>query len=330
MGIIACEASQLDLESYLRLDARTAPHRAWFFLSGTMESSMGWYPQLRRAWEIGQKDKRAFSLPSYSNHYLYPGGELDPEILRLKADSPDDFFMERIEGVPCPPRGLVFPEFRADVHVSLDAVYVPGEPVSIWYDPGYDHAAALEAVQHIGGQTRVFAEIYERGLTIDAVIDLAVAKPWWRDVRHGVIDVSGTYHAGQQPPVGEVWLNRTGLYMHGQKVPINEGSHRLASFLKVDPTTNKPRIIFSPTCTGVLSEFGIGVNPIDKQMHVYKWDTDREGNTIGKTPHDRWNDGIKTVVYGLVDRFGYVNTVASRQKVEIQFFGRRPRRGVKV
>ena len=322
MGIIGCEASQLDLDSYLRLVARTAPHRAWMFLTGTMESSMGWYPQLRRAWETGQDDKRSFSLPSYSNHYLYPGGRDDPEILKMKEETPDDFFMERIEGIPCPPRGLVLPEFDPSIHVSLECEYVPGQPVSIWYDPGYDHAAALEAVQYVDGQVRVFTEIYERGMTIDDVIDVAVAKPWWTDVRHGVIDVAGTYHGGQQTPVAEVWLNRTGIYMHGNKVGINEGTARLKSFLKVNPSTHKPGILFSPTCSGVLSELGAGVSPIDKQMHVYRWDTDREGNAVGKVPNDRWNDGIKAVIYGLVDRFGHVNVSADSQAFEIQFFGR--------
>ena len=322
MGILGCEASQIDLESYLRLVARTAPHRAWLFLTGTMESSMGWYPQLRRAWAVGQADKAAFSLPSYSNHYLYPGGANDPEILRMKAETPDDFFMERVEGIPCPPTGLVLGEFEFDKHVSLDCAYVPNLPVSIWYDPGYDHAAALEAAQYVDGQIRVFDEIYERGKTVDEIIDVVTTKQWWPDVKHGVIDVSGTYHGGQQTPIAEVWLNRTGLYMHGNKVPINDGTARLKSFLKINPINHKPGIVFSPTCLGVLSELGSGVNPIDKQMHVYKWDTDREGNTVGKVPHDRWNDAIKAVIYGLVDRFGYVSTVAGGQPFEMQFFGR--------
>ena len=330
MGIIGCEASQLELDAYLRLVGRTAPHRAWLFMTGTMESSLGWYPQLRQTWATGQKDKQSFSLPSYSNHYLYPGGREDPEILKQKAETPDDFFMERIEGIPCPPRGLVLPEFQSDLHVSQDCVYVPGEPVSVWYDPGYDHAAALEAVQHIGGQVRVFAEIYEQGLTVDQVIDRAIVQPWWTDVRHGVIDVAGTYHGGQQTPVSEVWLAKTGLFMASQKVGINDGTARFKSFLKLDAATHQPRIVFSPECKGIISELGGCVNPIDHQMHVYRWDTDNSGNTVGKVPRDRWNDAVKAIVYGLVDRFGYVNRTADQSVVEIQFFGRPSRQTVGV
>ena len=80
-------------------------------LTGTMEGSLGWYPQLRQAWAHGVGDEIAFSLPSYTNTHLYPGGKDDPEIQRLKEMSSDDFYMERIEGIPMPPRGLYSPNF---------------------------------------------------------------------------------------------------------------------------------------------------------------------------------------------------------------------------
>ena len=109
-GILGCEASQLDLETFFRLRGRCAPKRGWMFLSGTFEGSLGWYPQMFTAWASGaEKDARAYSLPSYTNIHLYPGGAQDPEILRLRDASSDDFFMERIEGKPSPPKGLVFP-----------------------------------------------------------------------------------------------------------------------------------------------------------------------------------------------------------------------------
>ena len=112
-GIVGCEASQLDLETFFRLRGRCAPKKGWLFLGGTFESSLGWYPQTYTAWESGVNDEQSFSLPSYSNFHLYPGGREDPEIKRLEAFSSDDFFMERIEGKPVPPRGLVFHEFRS-------------------------------------------------------------------------------------------------------------------------------------------------------------------------------------------------------------------------
>ena len=210
-GIIGCEASQLDLETFHRLRGRCAPKRGWMFLGGTFEGSLGWYPQMYQAWQHSSvDDEQSFSLPSYSNDYLYPGGREDPEILALERASSDDFFMERIEGIPSPPRGLVFTEIRADIHIQ-DVNYEPGIPVHIWIDPGYSEAYACEIVQVVNDQVRVIDEIYERDLITDDIIEIAQTKPWWKDVRFGVIDVAGFHHQAMAAQA-EVWKDKTGIY----------------------------------------------------------------------------------------------------------------------
>jgi hypothetical protein len=302
-GIIGCEASQLDLETFYRLRARCAPKKAWMFLGGTFEGSLGWYPQLFLAWQHGSDVEKAYSLPSFSNHHLYPGGENDPEIERLQKDSSDDFFKERIMGIPSPPRGLVFHEFRADYHVR-EIEYVPDEPVHLWIDPGYAGGYAVEVVQILDEQICVVDEIYEKSLITEEIVDLAMDKPWWRDVKFGVIDVAGYQHQAMSAPA-EVWLDKAGLYMASQKVKINDGTERLKSMLKVDPKHHRPKLIINPKCKGVLSEFGAAPNPFDGQTRVYKWKTDRDGNIVGNQPEDKYNHGIKALIYGLIDRFGY-------------------------
>ena len=314
-GIIGCEASQLDLETFYRLRGRCAPKGAWLFLGGTFESSLGWYPQTFSAWESGVGEEQSFSLPSYSNFHLYPGGRDDPEIKRLEAFASDDFFMERIEGRPVPPRGLVFNEFRSSIH-SGEIDYVPGEPVHLWMDPGYAGGYAVEAVQIIDDTVRVFDEIYEIGLVTEEMASIAMAKPWWQDVQYGVIDIAGRQHQAMPAPA-EVWLSETGLYLASEKVPINDGTERLKSFLKVDPITGYPRIVIDSSCKGVLSEFGAVANPFDNQTRAYRWKQDREGNIVGNTPEDKYNHGIKALIYGLVHHFGFSYN-AERQKIRIK------------
>ena len=315
-GIIGCEASQLDMETFFRLRGRCAPKRGWMFLAGTFEGSLGWYPQMFTAWASGaDKDARAYSLPSYTNKYLYPGGATDPEILRLKEVSSDDFFMERIEGKPSPPKGLVFPEFRPDAHIS-EVKYEPGESVHIWMDPGYAGAYAVEVVQIIDEQIRVIDEIYEQGLVTDEIIDIARSREWWPDVKFGVIDIAGTQHQAMAAPT-EAWLAQTGLYLSSQKIKINEGTERLKGWLKIDPKTHAPRIVFSPKCRGILSEFGSAPNPFDGQTKAYRWKTDREGNIVGDVPEDKNNHGVKAAIYGLIDRFGY-GYVAERGRIRVK------------
>jgi hypothetical protein len=315
-GILGCEASQLDMASFYRLRGRAAPKRGWMFLSGTFEGSLGWYPQLFSSWQLGSEDEKSFSLPSYSNPHLYPGGEKDPEILKLKAQASDEFFMERIQGIPCPPAGLVFGEFRADVHVDDRVEWVPGEPVYIWMDPGYAGAYAVLAVQEINGQMCVFDEVYEQGLTTDSIIDIVTNRPWWQDVHSGTIDIAGYQHQAMSAPA-ELWMSRTGIYLDAQKIRINEGTERLKGFLKPDPITHTSRIVFAPGCLGVLSEFGAVPSPFDGQTRAYRWKMDRDGNIVGETPEDKNNHAVKAAIYGLVSRFGYGH-VNSREFIKVK------------
>ena len=316
-GIIGCEASQLDLESFHRMRGRCAPKRGWLFLAGTFEGSLGWYPQLFQSWQHSTEDEQSFSLPSYTNKHLYPGGKADPEILRLKAMASDEFFMERIEGIAVPPKGLVFPEFRPDVHVQ-QCEQIVGEPVYIWEDPGYSGSYhALEIANVIDGQVRIFDEIYMKGLITEEIVDIAMGREWWKEpAKYGVADIAATQHQSM-PAVVAVWMQKAGLYMHTKKVGIPEGIERMKSFLKIDPVTHGPKIIVSPVCRGLISEFGAAPNPDDGQLRAYRWGTDREGNVVGTKPKDQFNDAIKAVTYGLVDRFGYAYS-ADRKKIRVK------------
>ena len=304
-GIIGCEASQLDLETFHRLRGRCAPKRGWMFLGGTFEGSLGWYPQMYQAWQHSSNvEEQSFSLPSYSNQYLYPGGRQDPEILSLEKVSSDDFFMERIEGIPSPPKGMVFSEIRPDLHVQ-DVEYEPDIPVHLWIDPGYAEAYAVEVVQVVNDQIRVIDEIYERDLITDEIIEIAQSKVWWKDAKFGVIDIAGTQHQAMAAPA-EVWMEKTGIYFDSQKIKISDGTERLKAFLKTDPIEQRePRIVFNPKCEGILSEFGIQPNPFDGQTRAYRWKMDRDGTIVGESPEDRYNHGIKAVTYGLINRYGY-------------------------
>ena len=314
-GIIGCEASQLDLESFYRLRGRCAPRKAWLFLAGTFESSLGWYPQMFQSWKYGVNNEQSYSLPSWTNKHLYPEGKNDPEILRLKESSSDDFFMERIDGIPSPPRGIVFPEFRPDIHVSENIEYVPDEPVHIWIDPGYAGAYALCAVQIINDQVRVFDEIYEQNLITEEIINIAQNRPWYKDLTYGVIDIAGYQHQAMSAPA-EVWLDSTGLFLDSEKININDGTERLKSTLKLTGK-GEPKLIISPKCKGLLSEFGAAANPFDGQTKVYQWKVDRDGNVVGNQPQDKYNHGIKALIYGLINHFGY-SFVTGRSTIQVR------------
>ena len=314
-GIIGCEASQLDLESYYRIRGRCAPKAAWMFLSGTFEGSLGWYPSLFQAWKYSTGDEKSFSLPSYTNKHLYPGGKDDPEIQKLKNEASDAFFMERIEGIPSPPVGVVFQEFRADKHVSEEANYILGEPVHLWIDPGYAGGYAVEAIQIINDQVRIIDEVYEQSLITEEMINICQNREWWSDVKFGVIDVAGYQHQAMAAPA-EVWMNETGLFLDSEKVKINDGTEKLKSMLKLAPN-GEPRLIINKQCKGILSEFGAAPNPFNGQTLVYRWKVDRDGNVVGNQPEDKYNHGVKAVIYGLINHFGYAH-IENRTSIRVK------------
>ncbi len=309
-GIIGCEASQLDVATFNRMRGRVTPRKGWLVLAGTFESSVGWYPQLYTAWQSGRDDRRSFSLPSWTNRILYPGGRDDPELLALQADSTDEFYVERIGGEPVPPRGLVIPEIRPDIHIG-EFSYIPNLPVRLAIDPGYAGAYAVEVLQYVNGQEVIVDEIYERGLVTEEIIEIAQSRLWWPGVDGGVIDVAGYQHQAMPAPA-ELWLDKAGVFLSATQVPINDGTERFRSFLKVSPTSQEPKLVIGSHCTGILSELGVTPNPFDGQTRAYRWKTDREGNVMGPVPEDRYNHGIKAVVYYLVDKYGYTSTARSK------------------
>lgn len=332
-GIIICEASQVDLDTYMKCLARVAPRKGWIFLSGTYESSLGWFPGIIAAWAHGDKEEASFALPSPTNIHRYPLGENDPEILRLKRNSSDGFFMERIMGIAAPPKGMVFTEFRPDVHIR-DIPYNPDLPLYIWEDPGYGHAHAIELAQiHEGGHVHVFDEIFEQGITTESLIQddpFCMHRIWWKNPNKKlVIDPNYANQHPAQQSIAELWLKLTGLAAFGTKISINDGTERLKNFLKPNPITGRPRITFSPHCKGVLSEVGAYPNPFDGQTKVYSWEMDREGNVIGDKPRDRYNDGLKAVIYGICEEYGTLTTPGSGEFLMRRRSGRpeRERRG---
>lgn len=323
-GILGVEASQLDIQTFERLRGRVGPKRGWLHLSGTFEESVGWYPTLWKAWQYGYDDSQSFSLPSTSNTYIYPGGENDPEILDIQRRQSDQYFMERIKGVPVPPVGLVFHEIRPDIHIR-EHKYIPDIPVYLSEDPGFgsDSAHAIVVWQVVDEptldgrsvfrQVRIVDEIYERGLITDQIIDIAMKRDWWKnDTKNYVTDPHYADQHHSQSSVADTWTERTGLtsQLRG-RVPIMDGTERLKTFLKIDPLAGRPGVVIDPKCQGILSELGVAPSPFDGQVRAYRWGTDREGNVVGKKPEDRYNHSIKALIYGLVSRFGFVTSGGS-------------------
>lgn len=319
-GVVICESSQVDYETYLRIRGRIAEKRGWMLMSGTFESSLGWYPEM---YTRGQNcrsvdDLISVSLPTWSNTRIFPGGRQDPEILKLESLSSKEWFSERYGGVPCPPKGRVFEEFSMAIHTGTGGEYEfdPKLPTLIWVDPGYASAYAVEVAQMRGDDVFVVDEIFERDFITSDIIKIAQSKPWWSKVVGGAIDVAAKQHQAMAAPT-EVWLNEGRIHLDSRYIEIRDGIERVKTFLTVNPKTQAARLHINTKCRGLISEFGGCPNPITNQTAVYSWRKDREGNVVGDVPDDKNNHAVKALTYGLVNSFGYSKPM---QTAKIKFF----------
>ncbi len=292
-GILGCEAAQLPSSVFLRLRGRIAERRGWLWLSGTFEGSRGWYADKFRAWQLTEPpEARAFSIPSWENRALYPGGRDDSEIADLEAMFPPDLFMERFGGVPCPPSTLVFREFDRRLHVAAQA-RASGAPVELAIDPGYAGAYAVLAIEQRGAEVAVIDEVYVRRTVAGDVIAACRQRPWWPRVRGGVIDVAGRQHHAAPSQI-EVWASQAGVRLRSHTVPLRSGIDRLRTFLR-DPGSGSARLTVAPECRNLIEEFGL-----------YRFHEDSDRDPISEIPIDRDNHAIKALTYWLFDRFGAI------------------------
>ena len=222
--------------------------------------------------------------------------------------------MERIMGIPVPPKGLVFPEFNPDLHIR-DVEYIPGETVYLMEDPGYGsnsaHALLFGQIfeEHSVKYMNVFDEIYERGIITTDIIDLAMTRQWWHEASKVLIsdpNYKDAHHS--MTSVAEIWMKEAGLYAFGTRDRINSGTERMKSFLKVDARLGHARLAIHPRCKGILSEFGAVPSPLDNEIRPYRWKTDNSGVIFGDNPKDEYNHAIKAVIYGLIEQFGHVDS----------------------
>jgi len=323
-GIIIDEAAQVSFDLYLRSLERLSETRGWLLMVGTLEKSLGWYSKFYEVWKNGD-ESRSFSLPSWDNTYLFPKGRQDPEILRMEREMGPEIFKERCAGEPVPPAGLVFPEFRADIHVERYE-YNPDLPVLMGVDPGYSDSCAYEFFQEVDGQLKGFFEVYERGRTADWVIDFIQDQDFYKisTALEGpgfwaACDVYGDQHHHVQSVI-EVWRQKTGVHLHSKKIPnVNNVDAQIKRYLAFDPVWERPRTTFHPSMKGILSNFGVGPEPHDNIFRSYRWDLTSDNQIVGSKPKDANNHGIKAFGYLLVNKFGFADALFQKS-IPVKYF----------
>ena len=301
------EAARQEYMAFLRILGRIAERRAALGLSGTFEGASesgvvgSWYAEMFKRWEVpNEDDAQSFSLPSWANLVIFPGGREDPEILRLERTTPPDIFQERYGAVPCKPAGLVLPEFSNKTHVGYFP-YDPEAPVDIAIDPGYGlpGAYAVLAIQVKEGSLYLIAEMYVQHMTAEAVINKCKKEwPWFGKISSGAIDVAGKAHPATESQV-EIWRKKAPhIYLRTKKVSVEGNVEALRTMLKLNEH-GRPNLYVNYNCPGFIAECGGGPSPVSGGgAWVY------EPNT-GKIS-DKHCHSTKAMGYYIVNNLGYV------------------------
>ena len=310
-GILICETAQIDHNDYLRIFARVTEKDGWVCGTGTLEGSLGWYPDIIQYLSTGIDNGQSFSLPSWANPHIYPLGQSDPRFVEMLNMYPEDLYNERFAAIPYKPHGLVCKEFDNEIHVRplpFNKLF----PVEIAVDPGYGAAHVVLALQEVGEGLNVIDELYVQGLTTEEMILAVQQKPWGPYVTQGAIDIAGHQHQAMKSPF-ELWRD-AGIMLLSKVVNEEDGIDCLRTWLKVNPVSKRPRVFFDPKCKGIIAEMGGGLDLEIKRRipNIGPWM--RDDNT--HVPINKNNHAVKALYYYLVNKYGWVGR---RQRAMQQF-----------
>jgi hypothetical protein len=302
--LVGAEASRWSSELFHRAQGRierTANLGSGMFLSGSFKSSSGpfhdWY-------KLGQgpniQGVTSYSVPSWENLALYPGGYDDPAMVRLRANNSEARFGERYGGKPAPPANAVVPEFNSILHVDPNLEWDDKADTYIGVDPGdICYAWLLWQYNEDRGEVLVQDEGYIHRGTHDTAIESCKLSTGWKHsqrTRRVFIDVAGEQHHANDS-AADIWREGTGYWVTGERYKVETTVDRLRTLMRVNPATGRSRLRIHPRCKGLRAELGDGQNPIDGRGMWLRY------SEFGRPRSDNC-DAVKALGYSVQGVFG--------------------------
>lgn len=334
-GIVMAEAAQTVRDAFENAVGRVSQTRGWVFLEGTFENTKGpWYSLQAEAWSKPGAMGVFYSLPSWENLVVYPGGRTDPEILAREKSMTPERFAEKYGGEPTKRSDLVMRYANERVHVrhrypNLGVSYDPSQPVVLWSDPGTSHAYATFAVQMDENTAWLIDCVYRWGRTAEDIIEECAGRPWAANVGSAVMDFAARQRNANGAAVIEQWSNlwpkHTGnrIYIHTQPVPLAAGYdiHKRALLnswdeeeanrvfnndhrrrVLVDP--KGPRLMIAPDAAAPLFGGVVDGQEWAGEYNLHRNKKNREGTITSDDPIPVDDDAIKAINYGAYWTFG--------------------------
>ncbi len=318
-GVLMVEAAQQTQQTWFKLRGRVSETRGWVILSGTLEEALPWYPSLLRKWKGDNAEGgKSFSLPSWSNTAIYPGGRNDPEILALEASMPEDWFQKRFAAEAQKPHGLVIPEFEIATHVrqlelAKDATGKP-LPIHLAVDPA-THTYAVLFIQKIGLYTHILDAVYKKNMVAQQVIPIVTGRPLFKyvDRRDGnVIDIAGTQRHANKSQV-EIWQELAKVNFAAKWIPEEDTINTVRFRLGTTNTMGEPLVYFDASLPNPDPLPDGSAGHVLSEFDLWRWPDRKPGHSVAAHPIDKANDAIKALGYYLVHHFGPVESRKRRQ-----------------
>lgn len=207
-GIVMCEPGQMSGEAFEMCIGRLIQKRGWMFLCGTLEDDItkprwAWYEKLAVEWgkHGPESDEKAFSLPTWTNTTVFPGGINDPEMIKARAMSSDYIWQRRYGGVPMGVENPVFPLLWEGIQNELmvypdeDTRWVGGA-IGVDYGTTFEHPSAIVVITE-DQYGRYWIRDAWLGLRVDAdeLISVVEAKQAQYNVHQGMTDPNQRFMA---------------------------------------------------------------------------------------------------------------------------------------
>lgn len=355
-AILMVEAGQQSYEIYLKVIERALEWNAKVVLSGTFEGANSWYTDMFLMWQgPNLEDGKSFSMPSWSNHFKFPGGRQDPKILAMERSMPEELFAERCGAVPYKAPTLVHKAFDHAIHVA-DMDYEEDWNLEIAVDPA-QHTYAVLAIQwktmnllewwlydnmktgtykdreevplpeqftkeelhEQWTRIRVIDEVYKHDIEAQNIIPLVKERPWWKHVKKmaGVIDIAGTHREGNKSQV-QIWREEAKVNFRWKYCYIHESIAVVNLRLQKTDPLGVPLIQFSSKLNQGRDMSG-RANGIIAEFGLYKRPQWSEGQSTTDKPIDANNDACKALGYFL---FWHWGPVVERKKAKAKVYSR--------
>ena len=229
--------------------------------------------------ETTDPDFKYFHFTSYDNPYLDR-----KELEKVKEEMDEDTFAQEIMGEFRKMSGLIYKEFRREVHMVEMPKFDWNYTFARALDFGFVHKTALIyfAISSKGDAIYAYDGIYESGLTERQIADIVKIKDAGRIITNPVADSA--------QPMSIKQLSEYGVSFYPvEKAPdsVKNGIQKVAELLKVRKDTGKPTLMFNKNLSWIADEF-----------ERYRWMENKSAdNAIKEVPCKIDDDAVDCVRY---------------------------------